>query len=166
MQTVSQMENFTGIFFHVMNDAVSLGYGLSALSTAVPSPPGSPPELLSFSQRRKGDLNSSEFPSLCFLWRGWRALCARVLARREPRRLACCSQNRQGCCPPAPGKAWEQVWGEPCSPILLCHAEWVRVGHLQAPLLPNFMKTGLHHALWFCSSVRDSSCGSLAVGLR
>lgn len=78
MQTVSQMENFTGIFFHVMNDAVSLGYGLSALSIAVPSPSGSPPELLSFNQRRKGDLNSSEFLSLCFLWCGWQALCASV----------------------------------------------------------------------------------------
>lgn len=148
-----------------MNDAVSLGYGLSSLSTAVASPPGSSPELLSFSQGRKGDLNSSEFPSLCFLWCGWRALCVRVLACRAPRRLACCLQNKQGCSPWARKKAWEQMWGEPCSPIPLCHAEWVRAEHHQAPLLPSFYenRSPPHTVLLL---LYNSSCGSLALGLR
>lgn len=128
-------------------------------------PAGSPPELLSFSQGRKGDLNSSEFPSLCFLWCGWRAFCARVLACREPWWLACCLQNKQGCSPWAPGKAWEQMWGEPCSPVLLCHAEWVRAEHHQAPLLPSFYESrSLPHAV--VQLLCNSSCGSLALGLR
>lgn len=163
MQTVSQMENFTGIFSCHEWCCLSGLWALCSLNCCS-FPPWLPSRAVKFQPGKKGRFELLWISKSLFSVVWLASFVLRVLACQGPRRFACCLQNKQGCSPEPRERLGADV-GEPCSPILLCHAEWVRDEHHQAPLLPSFYESrSPPHAvvLLLC----NSSCGRLALGLR
>lgn len=160
MQTVSQMGNFTSIFSCHEWCCLSGLWALCSLDCRS-FPPGFPPELLSFSQGRKGDLDSSKFPSPYFfvVWLvtasfvcesvGMQSAAAISMLMAAPR------QSKQGCScrtvavPPKqrPGsRCGESPAPESCSVIL-----WMLPRLLCLPVF--YQNRGLCPRLRFCSSL-------------
>lgn len=148
-----------------MNDAVSLDYGLSALSAAVPFPHGSPPELLSFSQGKKREIWAPPNFQVCIsLWcAGDSELCVQECWHAETivisMLIAVPRQNKQGCChqamamPPKQrprNRCGESPAHESCS-IMQGGQE---LNTAQAPPPPRLHRNGgLCHTLWFCCTL-------------
>lgn len=161
MQTISQMGNFTSIFSCHEWCCLSGLWALCCLDCCS-FPPGSPPELLSFSQ---GDLDSSKFPSPYFFV-VWLVTASFVCESVGMQRAAAISmliaaprQNKQGRSRRAMAVPPKQRPGSRCGespPRQSCSL--TRGGQeLMLPRLlcfPVFTKMeGLCHTLWLCSSL-------------
>lgn len=161
MQTVSQMENFTGIFSCHEWCCLSGLWALGSLncysfpcwlpSRAVKCQPG---------KKRRFELLWISKSVFSVVWLA--SFVCESVGMLSTTAINMLLAEQTGLLSLSPKKGL----GEPCSPVLLCHAEWVRAEHHQAPLLPSFFYENRSPAHTVDLLLCNSSCGSLALGLR